>query len=164
MFGVISFIIGIFNILTLGAYFILGIAGIILGIIGIRDKEKKNGFAAIGLTLSVISLVIFAVMIIVALFLGNYTDDDFDINQSIINQNELEKSVPEYGTNVEIETVYNNENISQIEIRKTENTSHDDVKMTIDALIGTYAWTWGKMKISAEQRLLFIMMRTIPCV
>lgn len=103
-------------------------------------------------------------MIIVALFLGNYTDDDFDINQSIINQNELEKSVPEYGTNVEIETVYNNENISQIENRKTENTSHDDVKMTIDALIGTYAWTWGKMKISSEQRLLFIMMRTIPCV
>lgn len=144
VFGVISFIIGIFNILTLGAYFILGIVGIILGIIGIRDKEKKNGFAAIGLTLSVISLVIFAVMIIVALFLGNYTDDDFDMNQSIINQNELEKSVPEYGTNVEIETVYNNENISQIENRKTENTSHDDVKMTIDALIGTYAWTWGE--------------------
>ena len=108
--------------------FILGIAGIILGIIGIRDKEKKKWFCSHRIDFVSNPVSNFAVMIIVALFLGNYTDDDFDINQSIINQNELEKSVPEYGTNVEIETVYNNENISQIEIRKTENTSHDDVK------------------------------------
>lgn len=53
--GLVSFIIGIFNILTLGSFFLLIVVGIICGILGRQDKTKKHGLATAGFVLSLIS-------------------------------------------------------------------------------------------------------------
>lgn len=53
--GIVSLCMGIIGFLTLGTLYLPEILGIILGILGRRDKTAKSGFATAGLILSLLA-------------------------------------------------------------------------------------------------------------
>lgn len=53
--GTISFVMGIFSIVTLGAFYLPVILGLICGILGRQDKTKNHGLATAGFVLSLIA-------------------------------------------------------------------------------------------------------------
>lgn len=70
VWGIISFVFGIISIITLGAFVIPQIVGIICGIVALAQKGYKKGLAIAGLVMSVIVMIGVIVLVALALMLG----------------------------------------------------------------------------------------------
>ncbi len=68
--GIAALVMGVIAIVLLGSFFVFDILGIIFGIVGMRKKDTKTGFAKAGLILSIIATVIIIIVMAVAIIFG----------------------------------------------------------------------------------------------
>lgn len=68
--SIASLVFGLIAICTFGTLYIPEILGIVFGIVGILDKDRKHNLAVAGLILSILSIVIMIVVVALALILG----------------------------------------------------------------------------------------------
>lgn len=68
--SIASLVFGLIAICTFGVLYIPEILGIVFGIVGILDKDRKHNLAIAGLVLSILSIVIMIVLVAIALILG----------------------------------------------------------------------------------------------
>ena len=68
--GIAALVMGVIAIVSLGSLIVFDILGIIFGIVGMRNKDSKTGFAKAGLILSVIATVIIVVVMAIAIIFG----------------------------------------------------------------------------------------------
>ena len=68
--GIAALVMGILAIVTLGSFIIFDILGIVFGVIGLRKKDRKTGFAKAGLILSLAATVIIVVVVTGAVLFG----------------------------------------------------------------------------------------------
>lgn len=63
-FGIVSLVLGIISIVTFGILFIPEILGVLFGVLGICEKDKKKGFALAGLIMSGIMVLFILIAVI----------------------------------------------------------------------------------------------------
>lgn len=68
--GIVALVMGVIAIVSLGSFIVFDILGIIFGIVGMRKKDSKTGFAKAGLILSIIATVIIIIVMAVAIIFG----------------------------------------------------------------------------------------------
>lgn len=68
--GIAALVMGVIAIVSLGSLIVFDILGIVFGIVGMRKKDSKTGFAKAGLVLSVIATVIIVVVMGIAIIFG----------------------------------------------------------------------------------------------
>lgn len=95
--GIASLILGIIGILT--ACIVIGIipcvVGLILALIAFTEKNKKSGFAVAGLICSLVGIIIFVVIMIAAINSKEAESDDTNYSVEVIVQEPNEESVSE---------------------------------------------------------------------
>lgn len=68
--GIAALVMGVIAIVSLGSLIVFDILGIIFGIVGMRKRDTKTGFAKAGLILSIIATVIIIIVMAVAIIFG----------------------------------------------------------------------------------------------
>lgn len=61
-FGIASLVLGILAICTFGVFLIPEILGLVFGIIDITYKDRRHGFDVVGITTSIIALLLFLII------------------------------------------------------------------------------------------------------